>query len=209
MSEPNTIEAVETYGLTSAQWAHIWAAVHFVVQGTTAAADAFDALAPGELPEFLRDDDFAPECYIAALFHRHPDVCGLTLSLDQVDRDSVDLFGPIAAALGLTVLARFSAFNEQSNGNLHAYATGDCLSVTFDASTPDWCDDESDANITLTFQFGTAEARVSADEVAVGRINAEVVAIVRENLANMPGPQAVCLVGTLTNLVADVRKLAP
>jgi len=207
MTEANTIEAVATYGLASAQWAHVWAAVHFVVQGSAAATDAFDALAPGELPEFLHDDAFAPECYMAALFHRHPDVSGLTLNVDQVDRDSVDLFGAIAAELGLTVVARFSAFNEQSNGNLHAHATGEYLSVSFDGSTPDYCDDESDANITLTFQFGTANARAPADEVAVARINAEVVAVVRENLANMPSPQAVCLAGTLTDLVGDVRKL--
>lgn len=199
-SEPNTC------GLAANEWSQVWDIVHFVTRGTFADQGEYDQCVPGRVPEEFDDEDLSVD---PINLHRPDTSCrGVTVCLRNVDRDVLYQFAAIGKHLGLTMVAIAELPQDNGSCETEAHMDSALLDLSIDGSCPDYCDDESDAQVVLTFDFGDVEQRRESADRAVDQINELVLSTLRANLGVMPMSQRERLAPTLTTLVDQLLAVA-
>jgi hypothetical protein len=195
------------YGLTAAQWGLIWQVVHFITEGDFPAHGTFDAQEPGTIPSVFEEQRLQVEALnqwsgTAAGSH------GAVVFLENVDRDALAHTREIATHLGLAVHATADLPQDSGRCEWLSHLVGSELSLSIDGSEPEYCDDESDATVTLTFDFSAPGPRLDAADRAADAMNSSILAALRANLEFMPESQRLRLVPTLQEVVSNVLPLA-
>ncbi|MBQ4855683.1 hypothetical protein IMW82_13480 [Rhodanobacter sp. B2A1Ga4] len=202
-----TDKMASDHGLTAVQWGLIWRVVHFITEGDFPADDAFDVEEAGNVPSVFQDHTL----HVGALHQwsgTASDGLGAVVYLENVDRDALGQSRKIATHLGLAVHATADLHQDSGSGEWLTHLVGSEMSLSIDGSEPEYCDDESDASVTLTFDFGAPEPRQEAADRTADAMNSSILAALRANLEFMPERQRLRLVPTLQEVVCNVLPLA-
>lgn len=202
-----TDKTANDHGLTAVQWGLIWRVVHFITEGDFPADDTFSSEEAGTVPSVFQDQALQ----VAALHQwsgTAADGLGAVIYLDNVDRDALAHARDIATHLDLVVHASADLPQDSGRSESLAHLVGSEMSLSIDGSEPDYCDDESDASVVLTFDFSAPEPRQEAADRAADAMNSSILAALRANLEFMPESQRLRLVPTLQEVVCNVLPLA-
>lgn len=193
---------IEPNHLNAAQWASVWFLASLVLdEERPEETSLYDDLSSGEVPDHLKTIDPAGEVTITTMYRATaPEVTGVSLVFDQVDRDCFLLLSGALGRLGYAVVARASTGSEDGCGEDGGVFAREGIVIRIICATPQYCDDEADANVTVDLLFGEVDALARFTAEATAQLNATLLSDVSDHLRWIPEVQKVALAAMLQNL---------